>query len=284
MASATEQLPPWKIRLRTVSHHVTWWLGSRFSRTFPLVFVVGYPKSGTTWACQVVADYLQLPFPKHSLLPIGFEAVVHGHEPVRRDYGRGVYVIRDGRDAMVSAYFFLLRGVPEGDNPRLPPRLRSMFPGLTNKADVAKNLVPFMEREFTRPRYGLHWGQHVASFYSASNPKVVMLKYEDLLADGPASLGRAMAAMTGQEADAWRAEVAIKKFAFATQAKRAAGQEDRSRFHRKGQAGDWRNHFTREAADLFDKHAGEMLIRAGYEPDRSWVKTVGENPPARGGV
>lgn len=66
--------------LRAASHHVTWFLGTRFTKAIPLVFVVGYPKSGTTWACQLVADYMQLPFPRYSLLPIGCPAVVHGHE------------------------------------------------------------------------------------------------------------------------------------------------------------------------------------------------------------
>ena len=226
--------------------------------------------------CQLVSDYLQLPFPKHSLLPIGFEAVVHGHEPVRSDYQRGVYSIRDGRDAMVSAYFFLLRSVPEGDNPTLPPRLRSLFPGLRNKADVKTNLVPFMEREFTRPRYGLHWGQHVRSYYDVKNPRVVMLRYEDLLHDGAASLATAMAQLTESEPDIARAAAALDRFSFSRQAQRKAGEEDRTRFLRKGQAGDWRNHFTREAAELFDHHAGDTLIQAGYEHDHAWVRTAGQ--------
>ena len=49
--------------LRTASHHVTWIIGTRAPKLVPLVFVVGYPKSGTTWAAQLVADYLQMPFP-----------------------------------------------------------------------------------------------------------------------------------------------------------------------------------------------------------------------------
>ena len=57
--------------LRIASHHVTWFLGTRFPKSIPLVFVLGYPKSGTTWACQLAADYLQLPFPRYSLLPVG---------------------------------------------------------------------------------------------------------------------------------------------------------------------------------------------------------------------
>lgn len=272
-----------KAKVRAASHHVTWILGQRFPDIFPLVFVVGYQKSGTTWMCQLAADYLMLPFPKHSLLPIGFEAVVHGHEPVKRTYRRGVYSIRDGRDAMVSAYFFLLRSVPEGDNPPMPPYLRKLFPGLRNKADVARNLVPFMEREFQRPRYSLHWGQHVRSFFEVRNPGVVMLRYEDLVSDGAAALATAMGVLTGTEPDVARAAASVERYSFARQSKRKPGEEDRTRFLRKGQAGDWRNHFTRDAAEVFDRYAGETLVEAGYEPDRSWVETVGVAavPPPR---
>lgn len=259
-------------------------LGTRFRRAIPLTFVLGYPKSGTTWVCQLVADYLQLPFPRYSLLPIGFPAVVHGHELVSAKYPRGVYSIRDGRDAMVSRYFFLLRDVPEGDNPAMPPNLRRFFPKLRNKADVKENLTPFLEEEFQRPRFGAHWGRHVASYVDARHPKFVMLRYEDLLGngpnglDGPDTLAGAMSALTGDEPDRRRAELAVEKFSFDRQKKQKAGQDQK--YLRKGGSGDWRNHFTKEAAELFDRYAGDMLVAAGYEKDRSWVSEFASGAPA----
>ena len=45
--------------------------------------------------------------------------MVHGHERVWKRYRKGVYVVRDGRDALVSQYFFMTRHLPEGDHPRL---------------------------------------------------------------------------------------------------------------------------------------------------------------------
>lgn len=268
-----------KLHLRTVSHHVTWFLGTRFPGAIPLVFVVGYPKTGTTWVCQLVADYLQLPFPRFSLLPVGCPAVVHGHERVWKRYPKCVYVMRDGRDAVVSQYFHIAQTIPEGDHPRLTARQRRMFPGLVNKANVHDNFPGFVDRMMTRPQSSrANWGEHVRSYYESDNPNVVLIRYEDLLHDGEAALARAMARLTGEEADLDRVRDALRRFSFERQAGRRRGVEQPSSFLRKGQVGDWANYFTRQAAETFDRACGEMLIRSGYEPDRSWVASCAPRP------
>lgn len=262
---------PFYTRLRTISHHVTWWIGTRFTRAVPLVFVLGFPKSGTTWVSQITADYLQLPFPKFSLLPIGFPAVVHGHECVTKRYPRGVYAMRDGRDALTSMYFYVLRRIPESSRPALSRRQRRIFPGFTNHADKVGNFTRFVEAQMKRPHIGVNWGRHVQSFYEAANPGMVLLKYEDLRRDGPTAFAHAMSQLTGSEADPQRIHATLDRFSFARQAGRKAGQEDVKSFLRKGEVGDWRNHFTIEAAELFAEHCGDALIQAGYESDHGWL-------------
>ncbi len=262
-----------RLLLRTASHHVTWFLGTHFPDAIPLVFVTGYPKSGTTWACQLVADYLQLPFPRFSLLPVGCPAAVQGHELVRKRYRRGVYVLRDGRDVLVSQYFFMARSIPEGDRPRLTARQRRIFPGLVNKANVRDNIAAFVDRQMTKPESSpVNWGDHVRSYFEGNNPNIALLRYEDLLGDSGSILAEAMSRLTGESPDFDRAADSMRRFSFQRQAGRSPGQEDRSSFMRKGQAGDWRNHLTREAAEIFDRYCGDMLVAAGYEPDRSWVE------------
>lgn len=274
-----------KVTMRAVSHHITWRLGTRFPGAIPLVFVVGYPKSGTTWITHLVADYLQLPFPKNSLLPIGCPAVVHGHETVWPSYPRCVYTLRDGRDVMSSLYFHLARHLPDTKNPAVPRRLRRYFPGIRDKHDSRANLARFVEAQMTHPHASrLNWADHVMSFYEPAGGKphanAVALRYEDLLADGERALGEAMAALTGEPADPRRVAATVEKFSFANQAGRDPSKEDRSQFLRKGQAGDWVNHFTPEAAEIFGRHCGEALIRAGYEPDGSWLARFGEGGEA----
>jgi len=269
-------------RMRQASHHLTWWVGTRFPGAVPLVFVLGYPKSGTTWACQLVADYLQIPFPRFSIFPIGCEAVVHGHEAVTRRYPRGVYCLRDGRDALVSLYFHLARSIPEGDHPILTPAQRRAFPGMRNKADVRANLPAFLEAQFRCPHATrLHWGRHVEAYLDARHPRFPALRYEDLKSDGPRALGAAMAALTGEPADPERARQAVERFSFAAQSRKKPGQAH-AKYLRKGETGDWRNHFTRAAAEVFDRYAGDALVRAGYEPDRAWVERCAAEAAAGG--
>ena len=112
------------------------------------------------------------------------------------------------------------------------------------------------------------------SYFEVANPGVILLRYEDLLADGEAALGGAMSKLTGESADPPRATATLQKFAFRRQASRPWGQEDRSQFLRKGQAGDWVNHFTRESAEVFDRYCGDVLITAGYEPDHAWIDSI----------
>lgn len=267
----------WRARVRTASHVATWTLGRCFPSTIPLVFVVGYPKTGTTWACQLAADYLMLPYPRYSLLPVGCEAVVHGHELVKPWYRRGIYVMRDGRDALISQYFFLCRFIAEGDNPAIPRMFRRLFPSMKNKADVASNLPAFLERVLTHAVTSRPWPEHVRSFYEVGNPGVVMIRYEDLVSDGAAALAQAMSGLTGEEPDEARAEVCLQRFSFERLARRKVRHQG-SAFLRQGRRGDWVNHFSRESAEIFDRHAGEALVQSGYEPDRSWVAEVGRTP------
>ncbi len=269
-----------KRQLRSVSHYVTLFLGTRCRTSIPIVFVVAYPKCGTTWVTQLVADYLQLPYLRNTLLPVGCPAVVHTHVPVWRSFPRGVYVLRDGRDALLSQYFSLISGIPDGDRPHLTSRQRRMLPGLVNKANVRDNIAPFIERQMRRPASSrVNWADHVRSYVEVNHPNIVLLRYEDLLHDGESALAKAMSELTGAEADAEQISIAIKRFSFARQARRHPGPEG-PHWLRKGQAADWVNHFTREAAEIFDHYCGDTLIATGYENDHAWVESVGANGQA----
>ncbi len=52
---------------------------------------------------------------------------------------------------------------------------------------------------------------------------------------------------------------------------RKQGQEDKKSHFRKGVAGDWKNHFTEKATEVFKERFGDGLIKLGYENDDDWT-------------
>ncbi len=120
----------------------------------------------------------------------------------------------------------------------------------------------------------MNWRDHVGTWYDPPNrPHIAYLSYEQLLADCAGTLGRALEHITGEPVDEWRLRTAVDKFSMARQTGRKPGQEDITQHARKGIAGDWKNHFSRECAELFNDLAGEALVLLGYEENLDWVRT-----------
>lgn len=262
-------------RMVSLSHVVTWQLGMYFPKAIPLVFVVGFPKSGTTWACQLAAGYLQLPFPRLSLLPVGFPAVVHGHELVDQRYPYCIYVMRDGRDAMTSLYYHIRRILLQGNRRWLSSKYHSIFLDDDGPETLRRNFPRFLELQIHRPLGSRHsWGDHVRKSLEVKHAKLALFKYEDLLTDGAALLAREMAKLDGNEPNFGRAQFLVEDYSFSRRSGRKPSSEDKNSFLRKGVSGDWRNHFNREAGQIFDRFCGDSLVTAGYEQDHSWVDTL----------
>jgi len=269
---------PRKQRLiRAASHKATWWIGKRFPDVVPLLYVVGYPKSGTTWVCQLLADYFQLPFPRASLLPIACPAVVHGHETVLPHYRKSVYVLRDGRDVMTSLWFYHMRNIKTRKSYQHAAHHREMQRVLGadyDADDTASHLPEFIRHAFRHPRGApKNRVEYYRDWYDPERlPWIAYLAYEDLLTEPVQTLKRAIEHVTGEEADVPRIERAVEHYSMSSGTGREPGQEDRLAFVRKGISGDWKNHFTPAAARVFDELGGDMLVKLGYEPDRRWVE------------
>lgn len=258
--------------MQATAHHMTIWIGARYGDRFPMHFVVGYPRSGTTWFSELLADYLNLPRPRHYIFPIGFAAVIHTHTEPQRKLADCFYVVRDGRDSLVSAYFQLIRILGENASFVYRDRYLKLFGANYDPSDTARNLLLYMRSVFEQNKR--HWGEHVVGWMQKAQryPKqIVVVKYEDLRTNPYPTFTGVLEQKYGS-VDADVASDALQRQDFNRQRKRPQGQQ--RTFMRKGVAGDWRNHFTLECAQLFDTYAGQALIEAGYEPDRSWVSSL----------
>ena len=202
------------------SHHLTWLLGQKFPDAVPLVFVTGFPKSGTTWFSRMLSHSLGLPLPLMSIFPIGFPSVMRGHLKVKSDRALGYYVLRDGRDALVSLYFHLARSLPDGDNPMMSRRQRRLFPGLVNKVNVSDNLPAFLERQFKKPMFSagqMHWGNHVRWYFNGGNPGLKLIRYEQLLSDCEQTLVEAVRHFNSETSEVARLAQTVDRFSFASE-------------------------------------------------------------------
>lgn len=248
---------------------------THWGRQFPMYTVSEYPKSGGTWLGRMIADCLEVPLPQRFRLPLAMPCVVHNHWTYDRRFTHPFYLYRDGRDIMVSFYFHRMRVIARNKdvNDRLAgKRYERLFGKGYDPQDVRRWLPRFIEHEFAHPRDSrVTWARHVESWYDPDRTHVAYLSYEDLLADTRATLTRAVEHVAGRRIEPWRIDMAVEKFSMARQTGRAPGEEDRSSFIRKGISGDWKNHFTREAAEIFHDRAGATLIALGYETDQRWI-------------
>ncbi len=258
--------------------HATRQIGVRWGESFPFYYVTEHPKSGGAWLAGMVGDYLQLPFPRHAVLPLAFACVIQNHWRYHPRLRRVFYLYRDGRDVMTSYYFHRVRTARHSDRPGRAGMGRTydkLFGEGYDPADVVRHMPRFIEFEFTHAGRGtpLNWRDHIEDWHRPeSGGRVTYLSYEELRRDCAGALGRALEAVTGEAVDRWRLEATVEKMSMKRQTGRDPGQADPAHFVRKGIVGDWRNHFSREAAEVFNHLAGDALVRLGYERDRGWVE------------
>lgn len=107
-------------------------------------------------------------------------------------------------------------------------------------------------------------GRYEAYLGWMERPEVLCLSFEDLILHQEAAISRFLNYLEGrgysprmplEQAIAW-----IRK----------AIQPARSGTFRKGQPGNWREHFTERNKQVFKEVAGDLVIRLGYEKDFSW--------------
>jgi hypothetical protein len=226
------------------------------------IFIVAYPKSGITWLQNMVAaaifgldpehtpdalvqdlvpDVHYKPFYKRYRTPTFFKT----HHLPRPDYRRVVYLLRDGRDAMVS-YWHHLQALSG------------------RRIDLAAMLS-------AGELFPCPWHDHVEQW--TANPHdadMITIRYEDLKADPVTALVR-LCDFAGESRDRSVLASVAEKCSF--EAMRAREQrlgwdnpdwpKDRP-FVRRGIAGSYKDEMPAETLALFLAEAGETLRKVGY--------------------
>lgn len=238
------------------------------------IWILGHPRTGTNWLCRVLGHYFayRIDGAESDSVPVLSPVILHLHRFATVPH-RTVYTLRDGRDVMLSYYFKSAASLPTR-NPRVWRQAQGFCPKPFTAEHVRENLPGFIRflGEANRSS-SLPYAEHVRR---ARRLGLFTVRYEDMLRDAESQVARAVRHL-GAEPDADRVKESLEETSFERRTGRKRGVEDPSGVARKGIAGDWRNHFTREAAEALDRYAGDVLIESGYAANHSWVDEV----PAR---
>jgi hypothetical protein len=226
------------------------------------IFVVGYPKSGNTWMQHLLAglrfgidprlspdsliqdlvpDIYFTKFYKRYLTPTFFKS----HDLPKPSHHRVIYLIRDGRDAMVSYFHYLdALGAP-------PDRLELVSTGA--------GLFP------------CRWHEHVEAWLA--NPygaEIMTVSYERLKADLITELGR-ICQFAGLEHGQAILSFIARNCTFETmrENERKYGRADpvwprNKAFMRRGEVGSYKDEMAPEILEAFLQLSAPALRRMGY--------------------
>lgn len=170
---------------------------------------------------------------------------VKTHDLPFADEYRALYLVRDGRDALVSYAHYVLSFEREDD----PSTDRPGF------AQVLRDLILHNES------FG-GWGPNVLAWARHRSAPTRVLRFEELIRDPVSMLTEAL------EGIGYRAQSPESRSAptFETL------HELMPAFFRRGKVGTWQEEMPSELHELFWEHHGEAMEEVGYpnvEPDRS---------------
>jgi hypothetical protein len=202
---------------------------------------------------------------------------------------KGLHVVRDPRDVVVSAYFSHLHSHPTRDWPELVD-----YRARLQSCDLREGLM--LEIDFRAEQFAemMSWPDEV--------PNVLRLRYEDLIANeykhfvtafrhlellderhfdlkarAANMLHRFVARASGRSLG--RRDVPVERLLGIVwehdfeknSGGRRTGEEDVRSHFRKGQAREWVHRFTPEHRQRFHERYAPLLRKYGYESDDRWV-------------
>lgn len=270
-------------RVRRINTSLRW--GPRNLHHTPRVFGNAMPKSGSHLLTQVLHGLTDLgPFVDPGFPPVNrnetnqplaeekvFDGIyrmrpgdirygyIHAKEPfislLTQPEQATIFIYRDPRDMLVSHVFYatdlyaghgMNRYYAQLDS--LEARLNAAIEGVSDPKFYLSNV---------RERYKSYFGW-------LAQPDVFCLRFEDLILEQDVALARLLGYL---EVRGFDPRVPHEK---AIKTLKGGIEPKKSGTFRKGQPGNWREHFTEVNKTRFKEIAGDLLIRLGYEETNDW--------------
>jgi hypothetical protein len=226
------------------------------------VFIVSFPRSGNTWVRFLIAN-LSAPDEKitfrniENYVPSIYKSAdtldtregrryIKSHNPCYELYPKLIYVYRDGRDALVSYYYYATG--------------KNVFSGTFEDFIFS----PFVE-QFTS------WREHIESareFASKYPDRILILCYEEMLISTLPAL-TSISAFLGLACEAQAIIEAATKSSFEhlQKVEQESGGETLGKkftFFRTGTSNQWRDHFVPQLYQQFLQQNEQTLRSLGY--------------------
>jgi hypothetical protein len=276
------KLGRWQARRATAA--LRW--GPAEQKKLPAVLGNAMPKSGSHLIIQVLQGLTQLgPFVNPGFPPVNRSEInaklteqavlanlqrmrpgdiAYGYVNAREPFvsaltrpGRAtIFVYRDPRDVIVSHVFYATQmHKGHGMHQYYTQTLGSMEERIN--AAIQGVVEPGAELSSIRAKFDAYLGW-------LEQPQVLCLRFEELILDQEASLGKILDYL---EPRGFTPRIPRPQAIAALQ---HAIRPRKSGTFRKGKPGNWREHFTPGNKELFKTISGDLLIRLGYEGDDRW--------------
>lgn len=250
----------------------------------PPIVVNSFPKSGTHLLWQIagalprVRDYgsfvASAPSIRHRTRPDSdlerrLQAIApgelvrahlwHGEAAIRRLAEKNaahIFLYRDPRDVVVSEAHYLAEMAPWH---ALHPYF-ARLPEFESRILLSINGLPGLDEGVWYPDVARRFEPYAGWL---SEPEVLSLRFEDVLADRDECADRVATAYGRRSLDG------VDEVAFRARLRRGVAPE-RSHTFRTGTSGGWRECFTAEHREAMKRVGGKLLIRLGYESGEDW--------------
>ncbi len=229
------------------------------------VVLAAYPRSGSTW-CRftmfeiltgresefgAVNSGLSGPRVRATALPVLPDEgrLLVSHEAYREEYKKAIYLVRDGRDVLLSEYTFL--------------KALGRF-----KGDLDQFVITFLQGKANG--YS-SWRSHVHSWLDsplAQTPNLLVMRYEDLRSNTHASFQQIVEFLGIKRSSKAIHEAIVNNSLDKMRVKEQLSPQKvsaRGRFVGNGSMQGWRSRLSPSQLTMINHSAGDALLRLGYQ-------------------
>tara|TARA_Y100001980_G_C14556350_1_gene347510 strand:- start:10365 stop:11192 length:828 start_codon:yes stop_codon:yes gene_type:complete len=243
------------------------------------LFICGYPRSGNSWTSFLLTFYFGVTFndidakktprerksflqkleKNENFANTKYSELIKTHvQPnrLKKYYQNLIYVKRDGRDVTTSYIFFLITKWKK-------------YKGI--KGLIIKKLlsITFLKNMLIDLLVGViakQWSNHILQ----SRYCLATINYEKLKKNPSDELKKCILKLN-ENPSIEIIENAIEFCSFKNMKKYASLDKPIGNSMRKGEVGDWENLFNKKRKMIFNKYAGEALIKHNYVQNKDWI-------------